>query len=137
MDMAKYICESLRENYPNDSFVTYPQETVSVHGNLKYICRMESTGVARLIVSKGEAVDDNTLKSLLHCTVFECRATKPNLDRAMHIYDQISNMLPGRKKSVFVGETYSDSVVTVYGSHKGTTSFKDSEFGSQVTIILH
>ena len=134
--MVNHICENLRKYYPNDSFVAYPGKRVSVIGNLNYTVYVTCTIREQQASKSRETGDDAALKTLFHGMVFECRATKPSSARAMHIFDQITKMLLGRYKSVFVGDTYSDSVVTVYGLHKGITNFKDSKFGLQVTIIL-
>ena len=136
MDLSKDICENLRKLYPNDFFLAISAK-VSYCGNFDYICN-NNVRVIRLPISSGEAVDDDALKSLLHRAVFESRTTKPNNFRAEYIFDRITKMLPGRNKIVLVSDENLDSVaVKLYGSHKGTTDFKDSEFGAKVTVILY
>jgi hypothetical protein len=134
MDMAKHICENLKKLYPDSTFVAYDDAFTS-YGNLTTICDMNSSRVSRFNNSNGESLSDDALKSLLHRVVFDSRATKPDLARATHIYDQITKMLPGRNKALFVINT--DKSIAVYGSHKGMAEFKEPEFGSHVTVVLH
>ena len=132
MDVAKEICENLSKLYPSDLYLAM-SSNISGHGNLNRICNKNDIQVFRLPISNGE-VDDDSLKSLLHRTVFECRGTKPNADRAGHIFKQVIKMLPGRNNMVSVSDD--DFSYKLYGSHKGTTDFIDPEFGANVAVIL-
>ena len=131
------ICENLRKIYPNDLFLAMSSKSVGF-GNLNDISNKNNNCIYRLPISNAKAMDDDELKSLLHRTVFESRATKPNVDRAKHIFNQITKIVPKHNKIVLISEDNSDSLFfKFYGSHKGTTEFKDSEFGSPVTVFLY
>ena len=135
MELAKHICENLRQRYPNDSFVAFTA-TSAFSGNLDYICNMNGTRVCRLYLSGKEAIGDSALKSLLHRVVFESKSMSNTTDRARHICEQIDKMLPAYQRTVFVTPVSSNDRPQVYGPPKGLAYFWEPEVGAHVTIVL-
>ena len=136
MEIAKHLCENLRQQYPNDSFVAYTDDS-NGYGNHALIFNMIGVKVCRLIRSNAKIIGDSALKSLLHRVVFESKLMNDNVERARQLFDEIDKMLPDSSKTVFATNVNSNDCPVVYGPHKGLAYFSEPEFGTHVTIVLH
>lgn len=137
MDVAKEICENLRKIYISDSFMAITG-SVAYFGTFNKIYDKNNVLLIRLPPSTGEAVEDDHLNSLVHRSVYESKSIKLSVERAEQIFNHITKMLPGRNKIVLIRDANSDNLdFKLYGSHKGTTEFKYSEFGSPVTVFIY
>ena len=96
--------------------------------------------VIRLIPSEEAAaaeaaMKDSSLKALFHQSVFDSRMDIDECERASHLSALVSQMLPGRHKTVIVTERDEEDRVVI-GAHKGKASFNEPEFGTKVLIVL-
>lgn len=81
MELAQHICENLRKEYPNDSFVAYTNACKYFGRGI--ICDMNGTRVSHIVPSSEKEIGDSTLKSLLHRPVF---GSKTERVIGRHIY---------------------------------------------------
>ena len=137
MELARHLCERLRHEYPDDSFVAFTNASID-YGNRSLICYMNESIVSRLFLSTTQEIGNSELKSLLHRVVFDSKSLCFTIGyRAIHLFDEIQKMLPCYCISVFVTEVGSNDTPQVYGPHKGRAYFWEPEFGDHVTVVLH
>lgn len=139
METARQLCERLSELYARESYVAFTGRSAS-KGQYNRIFFNDLSRVIRLMPSEvaaaeEAAVNDTTLMALFHKVVFDSRTIADEGERASRLSEQVSQMLPGRHKTVIVTERDGEGPV-VFGAHKAKASFNEPEFGTKVLIVI-
>ena len=140
METARQLCEIFCELYaPRHSFVVFTGRSAS-KGQYTKLFFDDQCRLIRLMPSEGAAaaeaaMKDSSLRALFHQAVFDSRMDIDECERASHLSALVSQMLPGRHKTVIVTERDGEDPVVI-GAHKGKASFNEPEFGTKVLIVL-
>ena len=134
---ADFASQQSKKN-PNQTFVSYSIITAALIQS-DFTWDFQGSRLAKLTTSSNaNVINDESLGSLLHKTVFDSSGITDDFLRAKHLFENAGQMLPNFNISVFVTHRTEGVLVPLwFGSNKGLASFDDPRFGSRVLVILH
>ena len=134
---ADFASQQSKKN-PNQTFVSYSTITAALIQS-DFTWDFQGSRVAQLSSSSNaNVINDESLGSLLHKTVFDSSVITDDFLRAKQLFEKAGQMLSNFNISVFVTHrTEGVSAPLWFGPNKGLAIFDDPRFGSRVLVILN